>query len=86
MPRSSRMRLEPFGVVLSWTLPVCGRHPALKRIMVGLDPGRDAGIVVVVLGEDGHGYVLDDLSHVGLPAVWAQQAVSGYHKLQANAS
>jgi phage terminase large subunit-like protein len=59
--------------------------PALKRILLGLDPGGDAGIVAVGLGEDGHGYVLDDLSMSGSPAAWAGQAIAGYHKLQANA-
>ncbi len=43
--------------------------PALRRIVVAIDPavtsGEDAdetGIVVAGLGADGHGYVLDDLS------------------------
>ena len=43
--------------------------PALARIVVAIDPavsaGDDAdetGIIVAALGEDGHGYVLDDLS------------------------
>jgi phage terminase large subunit-like protein len=61
------------------------QHPPLQRIMVGLDPGQDAGIVVAGLGEDGHGYVLEDLSVSGSPAVWAGQAIAGYHKHQANA-
>jgi phage terminase large subunit-like protein len=59
--------------------------PALKRIFVGLDPGGDAGIVVAGLGEDGHGYVLDDRSVSGSPATWAGQAIAAYHTLQANA-
>lgn len=58
--------------------------PALKRIMVGVDPGHDAGIVVAGLGEDGHGYVLEDLSISGAPLTWAQQAVAGYHRHHAN--
>jgi phage terminase large subunit-like protein len=59
--------------------------PALKRIFVGLDPGGDAGIVAAGLGEDGHGYVLDDRSVSGSPATWAGQAIATYHTLQANA-
>lgn len=59
--------------------------PKLTRIMVGLDPGGDAGIIAAGLGEDGHGYVLEDLSISGSPATWARQAVAGYHKLRANA-
>lgn len=59
--------------------------PKLQRIMIGLDPGGDAGIIAAGLGEDGHGYVLEDLSISGSPATWARQAVAGYHKLHANA-
>jgi hypothetical protein len=59
--------------------------PALKRIVVGLDPGSNAGIVVAGLGEDGHGYVLEDLSLEGSPLGWARQCVSAYHKWQAAA-
>lgn len=59
--------------------------PALRRIVVGLDPGGDAGIVVVGLGEDGHGYVLDDASVSGAPIEWARQAVAAYQRHHANA-
>ena len=59
--------------------------PALKRIVVGLDPGSNAGIVVAGLGEDGHGYVLEDLSLEGSPLGWATQCVSAYHKWHAAA-
>ena len=58
--------------------------PALRRIAIGLDPGGDAGIVVAALGDDGHGYVLEDLSLSGSPATWANQAIAGYHKYRAN--
>jgi phage terminase large subunit-like protein len=60
------------------------RVPTLTRIVVGVDPGGDAGIIVAGRGEDGHGYVLEDLSVRGSPATWARQAVSGYQKYQAN--
>lgn len=59
--------------------------PPLQKIVIGLDPGHDAGIIAVGLGEDGHGYVLEDLSLSGSPATWAGQAIAGYHKYKANA-
>lgn len=66
-------------------------HPPLKRVVVGVDPavssGEDAaetGIVVAGLGEDGHGYVLDDRSLQGSPATWAGAAVTAYHSRAAN--
>lgn len=59
--------------------------PALRRIVIGLDPGGEAGIIVAGVGEDGHGYVLEDLSISGSPATWASQAIAGYHKYGANA-
>lgn len=58
--------------------------PALRRIVVAIDPGQDAGIVAVGLGEDAHGYVLDDLSLSGSPDTWAGQAIAAYHKYGAN--
>jgi phage terminase large subunit-like protein len=61
------------------------RHvPPLRRIVLGLDPGTDAGIIVAGLGDDGHGYVLEDLSISGSPATWAGQAITGYYKYKAN--
>jgi phage terminase large subunit-like protein len=57
------------------------RHvPTLRRIVIGLDPGNDAGIIVAGLGDDGHGDVLAELSISGSPATWAGQAIAGYHK------
>jgi len=58
--------------------------PTLRRIVVGVVPGGDAGIIVAGLGEDGHGYVFDDLSISGSPATWGGQVVTGYHKHRAN--
>lgn len=52
--------------------------PALVRVVVGVDPpagiGGDAcGIVAAGLGQDGHGYVLEDASVQGAsPERWAQ--------------
>ena len=52
--------------------------PKLTRIVIGVDPsgsdgtgGDSQGIVVVGLGEDGQGYVLDDLSCRKSPDGWA---------------
>jgi Terminase RNaseH-like domain len=63
--------------------------PELTRIVVGVDPsgssGGDAcGIVAVGRDVDGHGYVLDDATIAGSPLVWAHQAVSTYHRHDAD--
>jgi len=65
--------------------------PSLKRIVVGVDPaassGEDAaetGIVVVGVGHDKQGYVLDDKSMRGLPAQWASEVVTAYYRNQAD--
>jgi phage terminase large subunit-like protein len=61
------------------------RHvPPLRRIVIGIDPGGEAGIIVAGLGDDGHGYILEDLSISGSPATWAGQAIAGYYKYRAN--
>lgn len=59
--------------------------PAMKRIVVALDPaitnevGSDeTGIVVAGLGEDGRGYLLDDGSGKYRPEEWARRAISLY--------
>lgn len=66
-------------------------HPALKRIVVGVDPattsGEDSdetGIVVAGVGADGHGYVLDDSTLRDSPAKWARAAVTAYNKHKAD--
>jgi phage terminase large subunit-like protein len=65
--------------------------PPLRRIVIAIDPavtsGEDAdetGIIAVGLGEDGHGYVLDDVSGRMSPTEWARQAVSLYHARRAD--
>jgi predicted phage terminase large subunit-like protein len=72
----SRDSLERGGV------PVA---PALARIVVAIDPAAssgetadETGIIVAALGEDGHGYVLDDLSGRYAPPEWARRAVAAY--------
>ena len=66
--------------------------PPLTRVLIAIDPpatneaGSDeAGIVVVGLGEDGRGYVLDDVSERGSPQEWAERAVAAYDLHQADA-
>jgi phage terminase large subunit-like protein len=45
---------------------------------------RATGIVIAGRGADGRAYVLDDLTIDGLPAEWANRAVNGYYKWQAD--
>lgn len=64
--------------------------PNLTRICVAVDPkteesaNSEAGIIVVGLGEDKHGYVIDDASLNGSPEKWASQVVSAFHRWEAN--
>ena len=58
--------------------------PDFVRVVVGIDPGHDAGIVVVGRSADGTAYVLDDVSITGDPDVWASQAVAAYHRHRAH--
>lgn len=65
--------------------------PPLKRIVVAVDPATtssrysdETGIIVAGLGEDGRGYVLEDLSGKYTPAEWASTVVSAYYKHQAD--
>jgi phage terminase large subunit-like protein len=65
--------------------------PPLQRIVVAIDPAGSAeegadetGIVVAGLGQDGHGYVLDDLSGRFDPVTWARQAIGAYHVWKAD--
>ena len=68
------------------------KHPKLTRIVVGLDPSAssnedsdETGIVAVGLGDDGHGYVLEDATLIAEPEVRAKAAVAVYHKHDADA-
>ena len=65
------------------------RVPDLVRIVVSVDPsvtsgGNECGITVQGISEDGHGYLLDDLSMQGSPHAWAKQAVTAYGKWKAD--
>jgi len=67
------------------------RVPALRRVVVAIDPAvssRDdadeTGIVAAGLGEDGHGYVLDDRSGRMRPHEWAARAIAAFHAHKAD--
>lgn len=87
---------EPAALGAIWdrlTLHQCRRDdvPVLTRIVVAVDPavssepGSDEnGIIVVALGEDGHGYVLDDVSVKGPPRKWAERAIAAYDRYDAD--
>lgn len=62
-----------------------GARISLRRVVVAVDPSTtnkegsdETGIVVVGIGDDGRGYVLDDLSMSGSPAEWGSAAVRAY--------
>jgi predicted phage terminase large subunit-like protein len=65
--------------------------PVMQRIVVAIDPAitapadgasmdetAETGIVVAGLGEDGRGYVLEDLTCRLAPNGWARKAVNGF--------
>jgi len=65
--------------------------PQLTRILVSVDPavsgepGSDMhGIIVVGLGTDSRGYVIEDVTCVGGPEVWSRAAVTMYDKWDAD--
>lgn len=67
-------------------------QPALKRIVVAIDPpaksteGSDeCGIIAAGVDAIGHGYILVDASERGLsPKQWAEKAIALYHNLGAD--
>lgn len=68
--------------------------PQLLRVVVSIDPAVTAtvnsdetGIVAAgaaLIDGELHGYILDDLSLKASPDNWARQAVTGYHKHEAD--
>ena len=66
--------------------------PALKRVVVAIDPaakknevaeeGAATGIVVAGVGEDGRGYVLDDATCRESPNGWARRAVACFDRYE----
>lgn len=88
---------EPAAVGAIWdrlTIHQCRREkaPTLNRIVVAIDPAvsneADSdhhGIGAVGLGEDGHGYVLEDATLKGSPRQWAERAIALYDRYDADA-
>ena len=92
--RLSRQELEgellddPEGALWTWeTLDATrvSEHPPLVFVAIAIDPAVTAteesdetGIVVAGKGEDGHGYVLADLSFRGSPAEVARRIAAAY--------
>ncbi len=79
-----------------WTLDLLDEcrvklAPQLVKIVVAVDPSAtasdtsdEAGIVVAGFGEDGHGYVLEDLSGRMSPTAWATKAIEAAVRWKAN--
>ncbi|MBS7811203.1 PBSX family phage terminase large subunit [Roseococcus pinisoli] len=88
---------EPVAIGAIWDRLMLHRNrraemPALKRIVVSVDPavsserGSDEhGIVVCGVGEDGRGYVLADYTTKGGPRQWADRAVAALDQFDADA-
>ena len=67
------------------------QSPALRRIVVAIDPavtaGEDSnetGIIVAGVDSSGRGYVIDDRTIKASPAEWASAAVAAYHTHKAD--
>jgi phage terminase large subunit-like protein len=65
--------------------------PPLARIVVAIDPAvtssddsDETGIVVAGVANDGHYYILEDVSLKASPEKWARQAVEAYHRWKAD--
>jgi hypothetical protein len=88
---------EPVAIGAIWDRQTLHQHrraevPLLARVVVAVDPavssepGADEhGIVVVGVGQDGRGYVLDDLTTRGAPHQWASRAMAGMDRWDADA-
>lgn len=90
---------EPAAIGALWdriTLNACRRDkeslPIMTRIVVAVDPNTssgpgadEAGVVVVGLGEDNRGYVLDDCTTKGGPQKWSKRVFEAYDKWEADA-
>lgn len=62
-------------------------HGGYARVVVAIDPAvtsgeesDETGIIVAAIGEDGFGYVIEDLSGRMAPAEWARRAVMAYRR------
>ena len=75
-----------------WQYEVESIPADLERVVVAVDPSEEDGpdndeCGIVVAGRDakGHGYVMDDLSQVSAPAVWARAAYEAFLRYDADA-
>lgn len=54
----------------------------IQRIVIGVDPPggviTECGIIIAGLGDDGHGYVLEDKTLAGTPGEWSSAVIDGY--------
>jgi phage terminase large subunit-like protein len=72
------------------SLRVTVKPRIIRRVVVGVDPKIDSeansetGIVVAALAEDGHAYILDDMSIDDTPNGWAKQAITAYYRYDAD--
>lgn len=65
--------------------------PPMRRIVVAIDPAVTAneqsdetGMMVCGLGQNGHGYLLEDASSRYTPQLWAQKAIQLYQRYKAD--
>jgi phage terminase large subunit-like protein len=65
--------------------------PEMRRIVISVDPAvtahegsNESGVVACGLGENGHGYLLEDASGRYSPSEWAHKAVALFHKWKAD--
>lgn len=65
--------------------------PELRRVVVAIDPAvshnadsDETGIVVAGVGDNGHGYVLDDVSGIYTPEGWRRKVGVAYHRHHAD--
>jgi phage terminase large subunit-like protein len=79
-----------------WTYDLCeqcrvAKAPPMKRVCIAVDPAvstnedsDETGLVVCGIGEDNHGYVIEDLSGKYSPVEWARRACMAYRLHQAD--
>jgi len=87
---------EPTALGAIWDRQTIHAHrrnelPLINRIVVAVDPAvtneedsDEHGIIVVGIGEDQRGYVLDDMSLQGSPKEWATRTVAAFDKWEAD--
>jgi hypothetical protein len=68
-----------------------GPLPEMRRIVVSIDPAvstgeqsDETGIILAGVGDDGLGYIIEDLSGRYAPQEWASKAVTAYYKHDAD--